>query len=214
MVNVDAIFFDVDGTLVDSGADITNAVNHTLRSLKLPEQPREEIISYIGTGVKDLMRKSLGADNLDLAGKATDIFSEYYTMHSTDESVLYPHAKEILEYFKGKKKYIITNRYKKFADITLKGLGIRDYFENIFGGDDENCLKPSACVLEPIFSELHIDKAKSLIVGDMAIDIQTGKNSAIKTCFVTYGLGKLEDVKPLNPDFIIDDLIELKEIIK
>ena len=100
------------------------------------------------------------------------------------------------------------------ADITLKGLGIRDYFENIFGGDDENCLKPSACVLEPIFSELHIDISNTLMVGDMAIDVETGKNAGAKTCWVTYGLGKAEDMKDLKPDYVIDDIMELKDIVK
>ena len=214
MINIDALFFDVDGTLVDSGAAIANAINHTLRSIKLPERPKGEIISNIGTGVRDLIRKSLGDENTGLAGKATDILNKYYMAHSTDESVLYPHVKEALEYFKDKKKYVITNRYSKFADMTLKGLGIRDYFEEIFGGDDEKCLKPSPCFFDAIISKLNIDKSRSLIVGDMAIDIQTGKNAGIRTCWVTYGLGALEDVKPLKPDFIIDDMIELKEIIK
>ena len=214
MVNVDTLFFDVDGTLVNSGADIANAINYTLRSIKLSERPKSEIISYIGTGVKDLIRKSLGDENAGLADKAIDIFSEYYTAHSTDESVLYPHVRETLEYFKDKKKYIITNRYTKFAEMTLKGLGIIDYFEEIFGGDDEKCLKPSACFLDPVISKLNIDRSRSLIIGDMAMDIETGKNAGIRTCWVTYGLGALEDVKPLKPDFTIDDMTELKDIIR
>ena len=214
MVNVDVLFFDVDGTLVDSGDGIAKAVNYTLRSLRLPEQPKGKIISYIGTGTKDLIRKSLGAGNTGLADNAIDIFSKYYIAHSTDGSALYPHVKDTLEYFKDKKKYIITNRYAKFADMTLRSLGIRDCFEEIFGGDDEKCLKPSPCFLDSVISKLNIDRSRSLIIGDMAIDIQTGKNAGIKTCWVTYGLGAAKDVKPLKPDFTIDDMIELKRIIE
>ena len=51
------------------------------------------------------------------------------------------------------------------------------------------------------------------MVGDMAIDVQTGKNSRIKTCWVSYGLGRREDVEPLKPDYMINDIIELKDII-
>ena len=98
MINVDALFFDVDGTLVNSGADIANAINYTLRSVKLSERPKDEIISYIGTGVRDLIRKSLGDENTGLTDKAIDIFSKYYMAHSADESVLYPHVKEALEF--------------------------------------------------------------------------------------------------------------------
>ena len=76
------------------------------------------------------------------------------------------------------------------------------------------CLKPSACVLDKVGPRPKIDKAKSIIVGDMAIDIMTGKNSGIRTCWVTYGLGSAEEVRPLKPDYIVDDMIELKGIIK
>jgi 2-phosphoglycolate phosphatase len=214
MIEADTIFFDVDGTLVDSTTDIANAVNNALGVLKLPQLSKDRVASYIGTGVKDLFRKSVGAGNEGLIDKGVEIFSEYYAAHSTDKSVLYPHVRETLEHFKEKRKYIVTNRYAKFAEMTLKNLGIRSYFEGIFGGDDEGCLKPSACVLDSVISKFNIDKSRSLIVGDMAIDVETGKNAGIMTCWVTYGLGKAEDVKPLKPDFVIDDMMQLKNIIR
>lgn len=214
MLKVDSLFFDVDGTLVDSTKDIVNAMNYILRTVGLPEKPPGKIVSYIGTGVKDLVRKSVGSGHADLLDKCVELFSEYYSRHSHDEAVLYPHVKEVLEYFKNKRKFILTNRYSRFAAATLKGLGVKHYFEDIFGGDDEACLKPSPCIIDRIFSKVDIRKDTTLLVGDMAIDIQTGKNSGIKTCWVTYGLGKKEDFKDLRPDYTIGDMIELKKIIQ
>lgn len=214
MTAVDAIFFDVDGTLVDARIDIVKAMNHILRELGVEEKPFDLIVSYIGTGVRDLVAKSLGTVNKSLVTKGIEMFSDFYEDHSHDEARPYPHVKETLEFFRDKRKFILTNRYAKFADATLRGLGLRQYFEKIIGGDDENCLKPSACVLDKILPKLKIDKSKALIVGDMAIDIMTGKNSGIKTCWVTYGLGKPEEVKGLKPDYVIDDIAELKRIIK
>lgn len=214
MINIDAIFFDVDGTLVDARIDIVKAINYTLRKLRLAELPFGSIVSYIGTGVKDLIKKSLGAKNSIYIDSAVKIFSEYYVKHSADQSKLYPHVKETLEYFRDKRKFILTNRFREFAAITLGELGIKDYFEDIVGGDDENCMKPSACILDKVFSGSGIERPKAMIVGDMAIDIETGRNSGIKTCWVTYGLGVKEDLKNLKPDYIIDDIIELKDIIK
>lgn len=214
MAGIEAIFFDVDGTLVDARVDIVNAMNHALRSLGAEEKPFDDIVSYIGTGVKDLVKRSLGTSDEDLILKGTEMFGRYYTAHAADEARLYPHVKDILKYFKDKHKYILTNRYSRFADAVLKDLGIRKYFEEIFGGDDEDCLKPSACVMDRIIADLNIDRSRAIIVGDMAIDVQAGKNSGIKTCWVTYGLGKTEDVKGLNPDYIIEDIVELKGIIK
>ncbi|MDP2912883.1 MAG: HAD-IA family hydrolase [Candidatus Omnitrophota bacterium] len=214
MIKIDAIFFDVDGTLIDARTDIANAVNYTLKKLGINERTKKTITSYIGTGVKDLIAKSLGSENTGLADDAIKIFSAYYIEHSADEAILYPHVDETLKFFKDKHKYILTNRYARFADITLRKLGIRNYFMDIIGGDDENCLKPSACVFDSVRPKLKIDKNKAIIVGDMAIDILTGKNSGIKTCWVTYGLGKAEEVRPLRPDYIVNDMIELKGIMR
>jgi phosphoglycolate phosphatase len=213
MLAVDAIFFDVDGTLVDARRDIVSAMNYALRQVGLPEKSFDEIVSYIGTGVKDLISKSLYSADEGLIKKCVDIYGVYYMDHPADEAVLYPNVIEILEYFKEKRKVVLTNRYARFADSVLKALGIRSYFEEIIGGDDESCIKPCAGVLDPYISKSGIVKARSLIVGDMAIDIETGEKSGIKTCWVTYGLGKDEDVRRLKPDFIINNMIELKGII-
>lgn len=214
MLKIDSIFFDVDGTLVDSTADIANAINYALGELKLAQLPKDVIASYIGTGTSDLARKCLGEGNQNHLDSAVKLFSDYYSKHAFDQARLYPHVVETLEHFRNKKKYIITNRFKKFAKATLRGAEILKYFEDIFGGDDESCLKPMACALDPVISRLGIDKAKSLIVGDMAIDIMTGNNARIKTCWVSYGLGKREDVIPLKPNYIIDDMERLETIIQ
>jgi len=213
MISADAIFFDVDGTLVDARKDIVNAVNYALRRLGLKKRPFELVVSYIGTGVKDLMEKSLGADKSEFAEEGVKIFSDYYMKHPTDEARLYPHVRETLDHFKTKRKFILTNRYARFADATLKGLGIRHYFEEIIGGDDESCLKPSACILNNLLPGLKIDKTRCIIVGDMGIDILTGKNSGIATCWVSYGLSKREEVEAIKPDYMIDDIAQLKGII-
>lgn len=214
MALFDTIFFDVDGTLVDSRKDITNAVNHALGTLGFKKLSVETVISYVGTGVKDLIRKCFGTDDESVVEKGDKLYWKYFMEHAVDESVLYPHAREILEYLKDKRKFILTNRYKDFAEATLKGLGIMGYFEEIIGGDDENCLKPSACLFDRIVPRLKVDRNRALIIGDMDIDIQAGKNSGIKTCWITHGLGRVEDVKNLKPDYIIEDLIELKEIVR
>lgn len=214
MTSIDTIFFDVDGTLVDARKDIVNAVNHVLGAFGLEEKPFGLIVSYVGTGVKDLIRKSLGEDRAGSVEEGVRIFSGYYVRHPADEAELYPHVKETLEYFRAKRKLILTNRYAVFADATLKGLGIRHYFEDVIGGDDEGCLKPSVCVLDKVFPRLNIDKEKSMIVGDMAIDVMMGKNAGLKTCWVSYGLGGPEEARALGPDYIIDDMAELKSIIR
>lgn len=213
MKPIELIIFDLDGTLVDSRKDIANAVNYTLRKLNRKEKSLAEITSYIGTGLEDLIRKSVGQARNSFFTKALYIFQEYYRQHSTDNSSLYPGVIEILEYFKNKRKVIITNRKYEFAVLTLRVLEINGYFEDILGGDDLGCVKPSSCPLDKTLNRWKMNKEKTIMVGDMDIDILAGKRSGMSTCAVTYGIGKKDDILKAKPDYIIDSILELKEII-
>lgn len=214
MSRYDVLLFDVDGTLVDATSDIANSMNHALKVLNLPPLPKKRIVAYIGTGVTDLISKSLGSTDKKLVEKATKLYSDHYIAHAINETVLYPHVTELLECLKDRRKFILTNRYASFADVALRGLGIRDHFEEIVGGDDANCLKPMGCVIDRMAEKFGFDKSRSLMVGDMDIDVMTAKNASVASCWVTYGLGKKKDVAPLKPEYIIDDILELKKIVK
>jgi len=97
---------------------------------------------------------------------------------------------------------------------TLDALGIDKYFDAIVGGDNEDYLKPDPHYINKCLKDFGIEPERAIMVGDMYIDIQTGKNAKITTCAVTYGIGKREDFIKYNPDYIINDMIELKKIIK
>jgi len=214
MKEVDTIIFDLDGTLLDSKKDIVNSVNFTLERLNRKEKPFNEIVSYVGHGIREVLSKCLDSGNKDLLNKAVNMYESYFIEHALDETVLYPHVDEILKYFKEKILLIVTNRSKKSSEFALRNLGILRYFKDIIGGDDEACLKPSPCPLERMIARFAINKERSIIVGDMAIDVIAGKEVGMLTCAVTYGIGKKEDIVKANPDYIIDDLLELKEIVK
>jgi len=210
--NIELIMFDLDGTLIDSMKDIANAGNFTLENFGLAKKSIQEIISYVGEGREYLVKKLLG-DNQIFLNEAISVFGEYYRKHFSDNSVLYPNVKEILEYFKDKKKAVVSNKNRAEVISNLKSLGIYDYFENIIGGDEVEYRKPFPFHLCKTMQKLHINKEKSIMVGDMDIDILAGKNAGILTCAVTYGVSKKEDIIRAEPDFIIDDIGKLRDII-
>lgn len=211
---IDTIFFDVDGTLVDAKKDISVAMNRALREMGLPEKPHEEIISYVGSGVGRLIAKSTGSDDPAMVERGIRLYTEHYLKHPADHAALYPHVRETLEYFARKTKYVLTNRYRSFTVPLLESLGMAHYFAGVIGGDNETCVKPSPRIFDCPVTKPVFDRERSLIVGDMDVDIQVGKNAGIRTCWVTYGLGRREDVEKLKPDFIIGDIAELRGIIK
>lgn len=212
MKHIDLIIFDLDGTLVDSKDGIVQRINFALRKVGLEEKSSEEIGSYIGTGVDDLVSKTLGPEAQGLFSRTKAIF-ENYRINNPDNARLYPGVKDILEHFKDKRKVIITNRKREFAEPTMKSLGIYDYFEDIVGADDVECMKPSPCPLDYAMSKFKTDKEKTMIVGDMYVDVLAGKKAGIFTCAVTYGIGKREEILQAKPDFVIDNILKLKEII-
>ncbi|MFC1631426.1 HAD family hydrolase [Candidatus Omnitrophota bacterium] len=213
MKKVELIIFDLDGTLVDSKEAIARQVNLALKEVGLKEKEAPEIISYIGTGVDDLVRKSLGDEHQHLFEQAKDVL-ENYRRDFEDDSQLYPGVKELLEYFKTKSKAIISNRKYEFVLPMLERLEIGDYFERVIGGDNEDCLKPAPCSLDKMISEAQVDKGKVIMVGDMDLDVLAGKNAGVLTCAVTYGLGKREDIIRAQPDYMIGNMLQLKDIIE
>ena len=210
--NIELIMFDLDGTLVDSLKDIANAGNFTLENFGLMKKSEQEIISYVGEGREHLVKKMLG-DKQTFLKEAIPVFGEYYKKHSMDNSILYPNVKKVLEYFKDKKKAVISNKNHEEVISILKELAIYDCFDNIMGVNEVEHKKPSAFPLNKIMQRLHINKEKSIMVGDMDIDILAGKNAGILTCAVTYGVSKKEDIIRAEPDFIIDDIGKLRDII-
>ena len=213
MKHVDLMFFDLDGTLVDSKDDIVNAINVTLEHLGLGKKGASEIISYIGIGMHNLIKRSLGEGNEIHFDNAILKFKDYYRKHLTDKTTLYPNVKEVLEHFNRKKKAIVSNRRHELTLAILKEFKLHEHFEKVFGGDDSSCAKPSSCNLDRIIDEYKIDRKKAIMIGDMDIDILAGKNAGVATCGITYGMGKIEDIIAAKPDFIINNIVELKKLV-
>jgi len=89
MRKLDLIIFDFDGTLVETGTDLVQAINFMLRTLRLPERTTEEIISFVGDGINILIEKALGQENVKHHEEALDIFTQYYSTHLLDNAKLY-----------------------------------------------------------------------------------------------------------------------------
>ncbi len=213
MKHVDLMVFDFDGTLVDSKNDIVNSVNHVLRRCGLKEKDFAEVVSYIGTGSEELMQKALGPEGHAKFDKAYKLFREHYTEHMFDSSALYPHVKETLAHFGGKKTAIITNRHSSSARRMLEAFGIKNHFEHILGGEGDSCKKPSPCPVLEVISFFGVQPDKTMMVGDMDLDVTAGKEAGAVTCGVTYGIGSREDVERARPDFLIDNISKLKDLV-
>jgi phosphoglycolate phosphatase len=214
MKPVELIIFDLDGTIIDSKLDLANSVNFTLKRLGKPEKDVEFIAKFIGRGLSNFIKNTLGdacSDNMD---EVREIFMKHYEEHLLDNTVLYPNVEKTLRHFSNKKKVILTNKRTFMTNVILEGLGIRNYFDKVIGAGDLPENKPSPLPVNTLLEMFNVEKDKTIILGDMTIDIETGRNAGIEICSVTYGLCSRADLVSARPDYIIDDMFELTKIIE
>ncbi|MBI4165769.1 MAG: HAD-IA family hydrolase [Acidobacteria bacterium] len=209
MSQVQLLIFDLDGTLIDSGLDLALSVNAMRERMGLTRLPNEEIATYVGHGVANLVRRSLGeqATEEKIQG-ALEFFLTYYRAHMLDNTVTYPGVREALEELKGRHLTVLTNKPVRFSELILEGLGIAGYFRFIYGGNSFEQKKPDPMGANKLMSDLQASPRETMMIGDSDTDVLTGKNAGIWTCGVTYGFGSYTLENAL-PDFTIDDLRQL-----
>ena len=212
MIKIDLFVFDLDGTLADTGQDIAAAVNHTLEKLGMATLEHKRIMNYVGDGVQELIRRSLGTNHHYALAEALAIFRAYYGEHMLDKTALYPGVEECLAHFAGKKKMVISNKKHEFTVKIVKSLGIAHYFDDIIGGDFRPYLKPDARLVDHYLDHYHIPREKAAIVGDGHNDILLAKNAGIISCAFLNGLGERQRLLALQPDVTCENLAELKNI--
>ncbi|MBI2986505.1 MAG: HAD-IA family hydrolase [Deltaproteobacteria bacterium] len=208
---IDLIMFDLDGTLADTGQDLADAVNYVRSRLHLAPLDDRLVYSHVGRGAEHLLRGSLPEKCQDRFQEVMGLFLKRYESHLLDTTVLYPHVKETLDYFREKKRVVVTNKLHRFTVLVLRGLGIEDYFDAILGGDSVPQKKPDPGPLNQVLTTFGVRPVKALMVGDGGMDIEAGKRAGVLTCGVTYGLGDKEELAAAKPNFLVDDLRQLSD---
>jgi len=205
------ILFDLDGTLVDTRKDITNALNYALRHHGMQGLTVQETVSMVGEGITRLIEKILGDEKLHMRDEVIKMFIEYYTEHLADYSREYPYVRETLEKLSGYKKAVLSNKRESLSGELLKKLDLSKYFNLVAGSDTTSEKKPSPVPIFYIMSKLNTTPHESMIVGDTSYDIEAGKKAGIKTVAVTYGYRERKHLQ--DADYIIDSLKELADLI-
>jgi phosphoglycolate phosphatase len=214
MKPVDLMIFDFDGTLADTGTDLAASVNYTLAAMGLDRRTPEEIIGFVGDGVRKLIEKSLGEEHAANVEKALGIFSSHYEKHLLDSTVLYPQIEDVLKHFDHKKKVVLTNKRYYLALDLARGLRVEKYFIEIVGADSTPFLKPDPRVAEYLLSKYGIHKEKTVIIGDGINDIAVAKNAGIISCAYLNGLGNKETLLKMKADFYCERLIEINDLFR
>ena len=190
-----ACFFDMDGTLIDSRADLAATVNHTRRDLSLAELPLEDVLAHVGRGARYLMEHAI--PEVSDFDTVLDCFRSHYAEHMLDTTVLYPGVRATLDalHESGWKLGINTNKPAFATRAILAHFGLDGLFgDAVVAGGDCPELKPSAAPLRLCAQRMgHELSADDWMVGDSWQDIACAENAGIRGAFCSFGFGQLEN---------------------
>ncbi|MBK5274316.1 MAG: HAD-IIIA family hydrolase [Desulfuromonadales bacterium] len=213
-MTVALVLFDLDGTLVDSLHDLTDAVNHMLKGFDRQQLTPEQVRQLVGKGAGNLVQRALATDSCEDIGRGLAMFTEYNAIHIVDKSRLYPGARELLQQLAaaGIRMAVITNKNEALSRLILKALDINSFFETIAGGDSYSEMKPSPLPLLRVIGEQGINPAESVMVGDSINDIQAGRRAGITTIGCGWGYGEQQEIA--DADFSAASCDELAGILR
>ena len=211
---MNAIIFDLDGTLVDSAPDIHAASERLLIQLGYSPLSLETIISFIGNGVPKLVERVMQARGLYAEHEAQDLvaqFMRHYAAAATEKTTLYPHVVPALEALKGAgiALGVCTNKPQAPTHAVLKAFELTKYFDVVIGGDTMPVKKPDPAPLQRAFEDLQA--TRKLYIGDSDVDAQTAERAGVPFALFTEGYRK-SDISDLPHAYRFDDFSTLESI--
>ena len=213
---IKCLIIDLDGTILNSGPDLLDSLNFTLKRHNLDFIPDNVIGSLVGGGAKAMIEKSFNYLKKNLYEYDIELmindFLKFYYDNCSNKSTIYPTVKTTLKILKQKFKLCIcTNKRQNLTEKIIYEFGIDRYFDLVLGSCNNLKLKPDTEMLNYILRKLVLDPSECLMIGDSNNDIIPANKLGIKSIFVTYGYGRL--TADSIPDYEIDKFIKIREIL-
>ena len=208
--------FDLDGTLIDSRADITSALNRMLARMDLPALPESRVADFVGMGVQKLVERSMWEINStepapDLVQRGITLFTEEYGNHLVVQTRLCPCVEEALDLLSWAELAVVSNKPQDFCRRILRAMGVDTRFCAIVGEDGSSPRKPDPALLFKAMDRCGAGPADTVMVGDSAVDIEAGKAAGVFTCGVLGGFRPREELEAAGCDLLIDNLRQLAD---
>jgi len=215
MFSYKAVFFDLDGTLIDSAKDLSFAINSMTQELGLKQPSLQNMKNWIGNGTLKLVERALEFNGISPRGNelnnAFKLFANTYRECVGEHSVLFPGAKKLLVKLlaNNTKVACITNKPLEFTEFLLQQNMISQFFSIVCAGDNVEFKKPHKWPLVHASKMLGVPLGDCLMIGDSQHDIAAARNAGCDVVAVSYGYNHGEDIALAKPDAIIDDFNSL-----
>lgn len=211
------VVFDLDGTLIDSRADLALSVNGMLRNYKRHELPEDVIASYIGDGVGMLVRRALGDPDDDaFIDEAEEYFLDYYREHKLDNTYVYDGCHAVLEALERHPRKpqvaLLSNKPVGPCKSICEALGLARCMFRIYGGNSFPTKKPDPTGLETLIREAGVHAEETVMIGDSDVDVLTAQNAGVYSVGCSYGLSP-HTLEIVAPDVLIHKPADLIQVL-
>lgn len=212
------IIFDLDGTLLNTIADLAQSTNHALRTLGYPTHEVSQYNFMVGNGINKLFERALpeGEKSEENVLRVRKEFIPYYDVHNADKSRPYPGIAELLAQLqaKGLQIAVASNKYQAATEKLIAHYfpGIR--FTAVLGQREGVNVKPDPAIVHDILALAKVEKEEVLYVGDSGVDMQTAINAGVTACGVTWGFRPRTELEGFQPDYIVDKAADILKLIE
>lgn len=212
------VIFDLDGTLLNTIADLAAATNYALQACGYPTHDTDAYRFFVGNGINKLFERALpeGTRSKENVLKIRSLFVPYYNEHNADLSRSYPGIENLLETLQ-KKGYMLAVASNKYHEATQKL--IKQYFPRInflaILGQRENIpAKPDPQVVYEIMEKAGVERNEIVYIGDSSVDMQTGANAGVTTIGVCWGFRPRTELEAYNPSLIAEQAEDILHFLE
>lgn len=211
------IAFDLDGTLIDSRRDLADSANQLIEELGGEPLTEEQIGGMVGEGAALLVRRALRASGRGERAHALERFLQIYDERLLNHTRVYEGLGDVIQRARAHARLtVLTNKPTAPTERILAGLGLREMFDEVMGGDGPYPRKPDPAGLTAMMASAGATARETLLVGDSAIDLETARRAGVKCCLVSYGFGfRSQLYEEAGPDVVIaQDAAELSRAVE
>jgi phosphoglycolate phosphatase len=211
------ILFDLDGTLLNTIADLAHSTNYALALNGFPTHPIEAYRFFVGNGINKLFERVLPENErtTEQIARVRAVFLPYYNEHNTDYTQPYDGIETLLRQLRkqGYQLAVASNKYQQATEKLIDRFFPDIHFVSVFGQRDGVPVKPDPAIVRDILKIAHVAPAETIYIGDSGVDIQTAINSGVVSIGVTWGFRPREELEKAGADHVVDSINEILAIL-
>ncbi|MDP2338386.1 MAG: HAD hydrolase-like protein [Bacteroidota bacterium] len=215
MLNFSHILFDLDGTLTNPRQGIGNSLKYALRQMHIDGYNDEILERFVGPPLQDGFKNLFGLNERNTQ-LAVEHFRVYFGEKGLYENEPYPGITALLEelHFSGKRVYVVTSKLEKYARMIIRHFEFDRYMDDLIGAEATGSHSGKGQLIRELLERNRIKPSTSVVmIGDTHYDMLGAKENELSTIAVGYGFGTEETLRSCNPDYLVESVDELAELL-